>query len=86
MTEQQVSKTVDCTGMSCPMPVIKTKKGIEGITVGQVLKVISTDMGAKNDIPALISRLGHKLKEIKEDGRTLSFYIEKTGGISDAIN
>ncbi|QWR78069.1 sulfurtransferase TusA family protein [Candidatus Magnetomonas plexicatena] len=81
MTELQVSKTVDCTGMSCPAPVIQTKKGIDGIAVGQVLKVISTDMGAKNDIPALISRLGHELRETKEEGRTVSFYIEKKGGL-----
>lgn len=79
MTEENVSITVDCTGMSCPAPVLKTKKGLDGITAGQVLKVISTDMGAKNDIPALISRLGHEIKEIKEDGRAVSFYIEKKG-------
>ncbi|MCG6553273.1 MAG: sulfurtransferase TusA family protein [Candidatus Magnetominusculus sp. LBB02] len=79
MTDNQVSMTVDCSGMSCPAPVLKTKKGIDGIAPGQVLKVISTDMGAKNDIPALISRLGHEIKEIKEEGRAVSFYIEKKG-------
>ena len=37
--------TLDCSGLNCPMPVIKTSKAIKQLEVGQILKVVSTDSG-----------------------------------------
>jgi tRNA 2-thiouridine synthesizing protein A len=42
----KADKVLDCSGMLCPMPVIKTSKAIQDIAVGQVLKMIATDAGA----------------------------------------
>jgi TusA-related sulfurtransferase len=36
----QFDQELDCSGLSCPMPVLKTKKAIDGLQVGQVLKMI----------------------------------------------
>ncbi len=68
---------LDTKGMNCPMPVLKTKKAIDGLQSGQVLEVISTDKGSISDIPALLKRLGHELLETKEDGGVIEFYIKK---------
>ncbi len=77
MADVTVDQVLDCKGLNCPMPVLKTKKAIDGINSGQVLEVISTDPGAKSDIPALLDRLGHKLVDTKEEGNVITFYIKK---------
>ena len=38
-------KEFDASGMSCPLPVVKTKKALADMESGQVLKMISTDCG-----------------------------------------
>ncbi len=70
-------QVLDCKGMNCPMPVLKTKKALDGLDAGKVLEVISTDPGAKSDIPALLDRLGHELVETKEEGKEITFFIKK---------
>ena len=68
---------LDVKGLHCPMPVIKTKKAIDGMRTGQVLEVISTDPGTKSDISVLLGRLGHELLQVNEEGGIAEFYIEK---------
>ena len=36
-------QVLDCSGLACPMPILKTKKAVDALKVGQVLKMISTD-------------------------------------------
>ncbi len=70
-------KTLDCLGMKCPMPVLKTKKKLKTIASGKILEVISDDVGAKKDIPALLHKTGDELVELKEEGSKLTFIIKK---------
>jgi len=77
MAEWTPDEVLDARGLSCPMPVLKTKKALDSIEPGQVLEVLTTDPGSKSDIPALLDRLGHELLETKEDGGVISFYIKK---------
>ena len=69
---------LDCSGMLCPMPVIKTAKAIKGIEVGQVLKMIATDAGAPSDIQAWSRQTGHALLESREEGGKFVFYLRRT--------
>jgi len=68
---------LDCKGLSCPMPVLKTKKKLDEMQVGQVLKMISTDAGSKSDVSALVKRTGHELVDVQEAGREFTFFIKK---------
>lgn len=68
---------LDCKGLSCPMPVLKTKKELDKMNVGQVLKMISTDAGSKSDVSALIKRTGHELLDVQEAGKEFTFFIKK---------
>ncbi|MBB5325317.1 TusA-related sulfurtransferase [Anoxybacillus tepidamans] len=72
-----VAKMVDAKGLSCPMPLVKTKKAIDELTSGQVLEVQTTDKGAKNDLAAWAKVSGHKLVDMKEENGVLTFWIEK---------
>jgi tRNA 2-thiouridine synthesizing protein A len=72
-----VDKTFDYTGLRCPIPVLKAKKELKNLTSGQIIEVISDDIGAKKDIPALLNKTGDELIELKEEGKNLIFIIKK---------
>jgi tRNA 2-thiouridine synthesizing protein A len=67
-------KTVDYTGLKCPLPVLKTKKELKSLTSGQIIEVI---VEAKKDIPALLTKIGDELVELREDNGNLIFVIKK---------
>ncbi len=71
---------LDVRGLCCPMPVLRTKKAIEGMGAGQTLEVIATDPASKGDIPAFLDRLGHELVGAFEKEGVLSFIIRKKTG------
>ncbi|MEJ9152343.1 sulfurtransferase TusA family protein [Bacillus smithii] len=74
----QVNMTIDAKGLSCPMPIVKTKKAINELKPGQVLEVKATDKGSKADIKAWAESTGHQyLGTVEEDG-VLKHYIRKT--------
>ncbi|MGA9532203.1 MAG: sulfurtransferase TusA family protein [Anaerolineales bacterium] len=71
-------QTLDCSGLSCPMPIIKTKKAIDAMEVGQVLKMIATDPGSTPDIDAWSSKTGHEVLSHEETDGKYIFFIKKT--------
>lgn len=74
-----VDKSIDCKGLSCPMPIVRTKKAVEEIQAGEVLEVIATDPGSIADVKSWASRTGHQfLGTIEEEG-TFKHYIRKSG-------
>jgi tRNA 2-thiouridine synthesizing protein A len=74
----KADKVLDCSGMLCPMPVIKTSKAIQDIAVGQVLKMIATDAGAPSDMQAWSRQTGHALLESAEEAGKYVFYVRRT--------
>jgi len=42
---------LDARGLTCPMPLLKTKKELKGVPEGEILEIWGTDPGSKNDIP-----------------------------------
>ncbi len=73
----EADKTLDTKGLSCPMPVVKTKKAMETMNPGEVLKVEATDKGSKSDIAAFAKRTGNELLEMKEDDGVFIFFLKK---------
>ena len=71
------SKTLDAKGLSCPMPLLRTKKEIEKIKAGEILEVLGTDPGSRNDIPGWCARSGHEYLGEKEDTGFIRFYVRK---------
>ncbi|MFW9909763.1 MAG: sulfurtransferase TusA family protein [Candidatus Thorarchaeota archaeon] len=77
MTAHQVAKVFDATGLRCPMPILQTKKEIKNIEIGQILKVIATDIGTKKDFPVFAERTGNEILELVEEGNKLIWYIKR---------
>ena len=78
MSEAKVVKTLDCTGLLCPMPVVKTFKAIKELAIGDILEMIATDPGAMPDMKAWANQTKHELLEAKEEGGKFKFLIKKT--------
>jgi len=70
-------KELDARGMACPMPVVKTKKTLSGMTDGQILKVVATDTGALADMQAFAENTGHELLASETVGAEFVFYLKK---------
>ncbi|HOM94904.1 MAG TPA: sulfurtransferase TusA family protein, partial [Candidatus Saccharicenans sp.] len=64
-------------GLSCPMPIIKTKKAMDGMKVGEILKMVATDPGSVSDIQAWVKKTGQELLEQEKEGEKFVFYIRK---------
>jgi tRNA 2-thiouridine synthesizing protein A len=72
-----VVSVLDAKGLSCPMPLLRTKKEIGKIDGGQILQIDGTDPGSRNDIPGWCARAGHEYLGEKEESDYISFFVQK---------
>lgn len=70
-------KELDAKGLSCPLPVLRTKKALNELASGQVLKILATDPGSVNDMQAFSRQTGHALLSSSEEDGAFIFYIKK---------
>jgi tRNA 2-thiouridine synthesizing protein A len=74
---ETVTQVLDCKGMQCPLPVIKTAQAIKGIETGQVLELLATDPGVEPDMKAWTSRTGNELLGIEREGDVFHVLIRR---------
>ncbi len=70
-------QVLDCTGLLCPLPVVKTSKAIKSLEIGQILKMIATDPGAPADMEAWSRQTGNELLLSTQEGGKFVFYIRR---------
>ncbi len=70
-------KEFDASGLSCPLPILKTKKSLADMLSGQVLKVIATDCGAVKDMQAFADQTGNTLLSTAEANNAYIFFMQK---------
>ena len=70
-------KELNARNMSCPLPIVKTKKSLNDMASGQVLKVISTDTGSVKDMAAFAEQTGNTLLSTVEENGEFVFYMKK---------
>ncbi|WP_107924077.1 sulfurtransferase TusA family protein [Lysinibacillus parviboronicapiens] len=68
---------LDAKGLSCPMPIVKTKKAMADLVDGQILEVLATDKGSRADIAAWAETVGHRYIGTTEEDAVLKHYIRK---------
>ncbi len=76
MNETHFHKELNCRGLSCPLPIVKTKMAISKLRKGQVLKMISTDPGSRADMAAWSSRTGHEILISERNNGEFIFYVK----------
>ena len=68
---------LDCSGLNCPVPVIKTAEDIKRIEIGQILQVISTDRGSPPDMEAWSRKTGHELLDSRQNNGEFVFFFRR---------
>ena len=68
---------LDVSGLLCPLPVLRARKALIGMTAGTCLRVRATDPVARIDMPHFCAQAGHELLETVEEGKTLVFLIRR---------
>jgi tRNA 2-thiouridine synthesizing protein A len=71
------NQTLDCVGLYCPMPIVKTSQHIKKMKVGDILEVITDDKGIKQDMPAWCEATGNECLGIEEQGGEIKVYVKK---------
>jgi tRNA 2-thiouridine synthesizing protein A len=69
---------LDASGLNCPLPILRAKKALAGMSAGQVLHIIATDPGAVKDFEAFAKQTGNELMESKEEGGKFVFLMKKS--------
>lgn len=59
---------LDVRGLACPLPLLKARKALREVAVGEVLEVLATDPGSWRDFAAFAEQSGHSLLEAAETG------------------
>ncbi|HZP93489.1 MAG TPA: sulfurtransferase TusA family protein [Burkholderiales bacterium] len=68
---------LDAKGMNCPLPILKTKKALQGIQTGGLLEVLATDPGSVADFKAFCRQTGNELVESTQEGNVYKFVIKR---------
>lgn len=74
----KADKTLDCIGLYCPMPIVKTAQKIKELKVGEVLEVVADDKGIKLDMPAWCRSTGHECLGLEEKDGEFHAFVKKT--------
>lgn len=72
----RIDKELNTRRLLCPMPVIRTQDAVAELKPGDHLKVIATDPGVKNDIPAWCRINGHTVLSIEDVNDEIILYVE----------
>ena len=76
--EMAADRVLDCTGLLCPVPIIRLSKAIKEIDVGQTILMLATDPGSRPDMQAWQRRTRNEVSEAEQDGKTFRFLVRRT--------
>ncbi len=75
MMEIRYDVEIDARGLSCPMPIVNTKKAFQNLQSGQVIRVLATDPGSVNDFQGWVKMVADAellgQESVQMDGKTI---------------
>lgn len=72
-----IDRELDARGLNCPLPILRTKKWLNEMSSGQVLRVLATDPGSVRDFQAFSRQTGHELLDSRSDEGQFVFVLKK---------
>ena len=76
--EYIITKTLDVKKLNCPLPILKTKKAMNDIEIGEYLEVLATDPGSVSDFQAWCNSTSNELVESFQENGIFKYIIKKT--------
>lgn len=77
MSEPVFDEMLDVRRLACPMPILRAKKSLAGMSAGQVLKIVATDKGSPKDFADFCSKTGNELLSSQEQNGEFIFFIRR---------
>ena len=68
-------QSLDCENLLCPLPVLRARKRLLQMTMGEVLCLRATDPMTEIDLPHFCTEAGHRVISTQQDGRVHIYYI-----------
>jgi tRNA 2-thiouridine synthesizing protein A len=59
---------VNCSGETCPVPLVETRKAIRKAQKGDIIEVTGTHPASKKEIPMAVKAMGLELVGTEEEG------------------
>ena len=73
----KIAKSVDCLGLYCPAPVMRTREEIDKLQIGDVMEMFADDPASEEDIKAWAKRTEQGLLGIEKTSEGFRFIIKK---------
>ena len=70
-------KDLDARGLNCPLPILRAKKALTEMQSGQVLRIVSTDVGSVKDFQAFCKQTGNELLSHAAEGKEFTFFMKR---------
>ncbi len=78
LTNINPEQVLNTCGLTCPMPLLKTKKTLKGMKPGQILEILGNDPGSKNDIPTWANKDSNEFMGMTDiDDGVTRYFIKK---------
>ena len=58
---QAITLELDLSGLTCPMPLLKTKQALNRLSAGAIVKVVATDPASQRDFQVFAEQSGNEL-------------------------
>jgi tRNA 2-thiouridine synthesizing protein A len=73
----KADQVLDCSGMVCPEPILKTNMTVKKMESGKILEMIGTDLGTVNDMVAWAKRTGNELLGTEDIDGKQHYFVKK---------
>ena len=73
----QADREVDARGLNCPLPILRTKKALNDMRSGQVIRITATDPASVRDFQAFARQTGNELVEQQQEGEEIIHVLRR---------
>lgn len=77
LSGQPFDVELDARLLSCPLPILRTKKSLSQMDSGQVLRILATDKDAPKDFEVFCRQTGNELLSSTERDGEFVFYLRR---------
>jgi tRNA 2-thiouridine synthesizing protein A len=77
--QDMANRMIDAKGLNCPLPILRAKKALKEVQVGEMLEVLATDPGSVADFQAFCRATGNELVASTEENQIYRFVIKRLG-------
>ncbi len=69
-------RELDARGLGCPLPILRTKKALNEMKSGQILRIMTTDPASVRDFKAFAQQTGNELIEtLESENKEYTFFL-----------